>query len=126
MRSPSRGRIHVKSKDPRQPQVSCSTICLPTRREEFRSAIRALPVKFSANRHLLHIVAKEFHQVCNIKRAQLDSFVRQFAETAFHPSCSNKMGSDDMAVVDNEGRVHGMEGLRVVDHPLCQSSLLVT
>jgi choline dehydrogenase len=47
--------------------------------------------------------------------AELDAFVRQRAETAFHPSCSNKMGYDDMAVVDNEGRVHGLDGLRVVD-----------
>lgn len=46
---------------------------------------------------------------------QLDKFIREHAETAFHPSCSCKMGSDDMAVVDNEGRVHGMKGLRVVD-----------
>jgi choline dehydrogenase len=46
---------------------------------------------------------------------QLDKFIREHAETAFHPSCSCKMGTDDMAVVDGEGRVHGMQGLRVVD-----------
>ncbi|MBR7443143.1 choline dehydrogenase, partial [Klebsiella pneumoniae] len=40
---------------------------------------------------------------------------RNHAETAFHPSCSCKMGSDDMAVVDGQGRVHGMDGLRGVD-----------
>ncbi|MGU5565864.1 GMC oxidoreductase, partial [Pseudomonas aeruginosa] len=47
--------------------------------------------------------------------AELDEFIRNHAETAFHPSCSCKMGSDDMAVVDGQGRVHGMEGLQVVD-----------
>jgi choline dehydrogenase len=46
---------------------------------------------------------------------QLDQFVRAHAETAFHPSCSCKMGTDEMAVVDHEGRVHGMQSLRVVD-----------
>jgi choline dehydrogenase len=46
---------------------------------------------------------------------QLDQFVREHAETAFHPSCSCKMGTDEMAVVDNEGRVHGLQSLRVVD-----------
>ncbi|MCY1444953.1 Oxygen-dependent choline dehydrogenase [compost metagenome] len=46
---------------------------------------------------------------------QLDTFIREHAETAFHPSCSCKMGTDDMAVVDSQGRVHGMQGLRVVD-----------
>lgn len=47
--------------------------------------------------------------------AELDAFIREHAETAFHPSCSCKMGEDDMAVVDGQGRVHGLEGLRVVD-----------
>ncbi|MET5013311.1 GMC oxidoreductase, partial [Burkholderia pseudomallei] len=46
---------------------------------------------------------------------ELETFVRARAETAFHPSCSCKMGYDDMAVVDYEGRVHGIDGLRVVD-----------
>ena len=47
--------------------------------------------------------------------AELDAFIREHAETAFHPSCSCKMGEDDMAVVDGQGRVHGLQGLRVVD-----------
>ncbi len=42
-------------------------------------------------------------------------FVRNHAETAFHPCGTCKMGYDEMAVVDGEGRVHGLEGLRVVD-----------
>ena len=41
--------------------------------------------------------------------------MRARAETAYHPSCSCAMGTDDMAVVDGQGRVHGMEGLRVID-----------
>ncbi|MET5019917.1 GMC oxidoreductase, partial [Burkholderia pseudomallei] len=46
---------------------------------------------------------------------ELDTFVRARAETPYHPSCSCKMGYDDMAVVDKERRVHGIDGLRVVD-----------
>ena len=46
---------------------------------------------------------------------QLDEFVRNHAETAFHPCGTCKMGYDEMSVVDGEGRVHGLEGLRVVD-----------
>jgi choline dehydrogenase len=41
--------------------------------------------------------------------------LRQHAETAFHPAGSNAMDYDDMVVVDAQGRVHGIEGLRVVD-----------
>ncbi|MCF2858238.1 choline dehydrogenase [Pseudoalteromonas sp. SMS1] len=46
---------------------------------------------------------------------EIDEFVRQAVESAYHPSCSCKMGEDEMAVVDAETRVHGITGLRVVD-----------
>ena len=42
-------------------------------------------------------------------------WVRHHAETTFHPVGTCKMGSDAMAVVDSELRVHGIEGLRVAD-----------
>lgn len=47
--------------------------------------------------------------------AELDAFVRQHGETTYHPCGSCGMGYGSMAVVDAEGRVHGMEGLRVID-----------
>lgn len=46
---------------------------------------------------------------------QIDAFVRDAVESAYHPSCSCKMGEDEMAVVDSQTKVHGIEGLRVVD-----------
>ncbi|OLF75043.1 choline dehydrogenase [Pseudoalteromonas haloplanktis] len=46
---------------------------------------------------------------------QIDAFVRQAVESAYHPSCSCKMGEDDMAVVNSNTQVHGMQSLRVVD-----------
>ncbi len=116
MRSPSRGRIHVKSKDPRQaPSILFNYMSTEQDWEEFRAAIRITRDIFSQPA-LAPYCGKEISPSLKYQTdAELDSFVRQYAETAFHPSCSNKMGSDDMAVVDNEGRVHGMEGLRVVD-----------
>lgn len=116
MRSPSRGRIHVKSKDPRQhPSILFNYMSTEQDWEEFRAAIRITREIFSQPA-LAPYCGKEISPSLQYQTdAELDSFVRQHAETAFHPSCSNKMGSDDMAVVDNEGRVHGMEGLRVVD-----------
>ena len=49
--------------------------------------------------------------------AAIDAWVRQHAETAYHPSCSCRMGAADdaMAVVDPHCRVRGVTGLRVVD-----------
>ncbi len=46
---------------------------------------------------------------------QIDAFVRQAAESAYHPSCTCKMGTDDKAVVDPELKARGLDGLRVVD-----------
>ena len=47
--------------------------------------------------------------------AALLEFARNNGATIFHPSCTCKMGNDAMAVVDARLRVHGIDGLRVVD-----------
>ena len=47
--------------------------------------------------------------------AKLATFVREYAQTAFHPVGSCRMGTDDAAVVDCELQVRGLDGLRVVD-----------
>jgi choline dehydrogenase-like flavoprotein len=43
------------------------------------------------------------------------AFIKEWSKTDYHPVGSCKMGSDPMAVVDNQLRVHGMRGLRVID-----------
>jgi choline dehydrogenase len=55
--------------------------------------------------------------------AQIDQFVRQKVESAYHPSCSCKMGdaNDPMAVVDPETRVRGLDSFRVVDSSIMPS-----
>uniref|UniRef100_A0A665U690 Choline dehydrogenase n=1 Tax=Echeneis naucrates TaxID=173247 RepID=A0A665U690_ECHNA len=55
--------------------------------------------------------------------ADIDAFVRQKADSAYHPSCTCKMGSpsDPMAVVDSDTRVLGLEKLRVVDASIMPS-----
>ncbi len=46
---------------------------------------------------------------------QITEYIRSKAETAYHPSCTLKMGVDKMAVVDEKLKVHGLENLRVAD-----------
>ena len=46
---------------------------------------------------------------------EIDAFVRSNVESAYHPSCTCKMGTDDMSVVDPQTRVRGIDNLRVVD-----------
>merc|ERR1719495_2845167 len=52
---------------------------------------------------------------------QIDDFVRAKCDSAYHPSCTCKMGQDDMAVVDSETRVHGLQGIRVIDASIMPS-----
>ena len=47
--------------------------------------------------------------------AELDEWIRQVADTVFHPVGSCKMGNDAMAVVDTHLKVRGIEGLRIAD-----------
>jgi len=116
MRSPSRGRIQLKSKDPRQhPSILFNYMSHEQDWQEFRDAIR-ITREIMAQPALDPYRGREISPGIDCQSdAELDAFIREHAETAFHPSCSCKMGEDDMAVVDGQGRVHGLQGLRVVD-----------
>jgi hypothetical protein len=116
MRSPSRGHVRIKSRDPHQhPAILFNYMSHEQDWQEFRDAIRI-------TREIMHQPALDKYRGREISPGvecqtdeQLDEFVRNHAETAFHPCGTCKMGYDEMAVVDGEGRVHGLEGLRVVD-----------
>jgi choline dehydrogenase len=58
-----------------------------------------------------------------VEDAQIDAFIRDKAESAFHPSCTCRIGavSDAQAVVDPQARVIGVEALRVVDSSIMPS-----
>ena len=45
----------------------------------------------------------------------LDEIIKNTSESAYHPSCTNKMGEDKTSVVDQSLKVHGIKNLRVVD-----------
>jgi Choline dehydrogenase and related flavoproteins len=46
---------------------------------------------------------------------EIEHYIRFKAENAYHPSCTLKMGIDDMAVVDEKLKIHGLENIRVAD-----------
>jgi choline dehydrogenase len=46
---------------------------------------------------------------------ELDAIIRETADTAYHPSCTNKMGVDKLSVVDQETKIHGLDNIRVID-----------
>jgi choline dehydrogenase len=116
MRSPSRGRVKLRSRDPHEhPSILFNYMAEALDWREFRDAIR-ITREIIRQPALDRFRGRELSPGAELQSdAEIDAFVRARAETAYHPSCSCAMGYDEMAVVDNEGRVHGLQGLRVVD-----------
>jgi choline dehydrogenase len=116
MRSPSRGRVKLRSRDPHaHPGILFNYMAEPLDWREFRDAIR-ITREIMRQPALERYRGRELNPGADLTTdAELNAFVRTRAETAYHPSGSCAMGYDEMAVVDGEGRVHGIDGLRVVD-----------
>ena len=112
----SRGSIKAISNDPKaHPQIRFNYLEHEEDREGFRACVR-LTREIINQSALDEYRGEEIQPGINVQSdEEIDAFVRQFVESAYHPSCSCKMGTDELAVVDSETRVHGIEGLRVVD-----------
>ncbi len=116
MRSPSRGRIQIRSKNPAEhPSILFNYMSTEQDWREFRAGIR-ITRKIMQQPALAPYVGKEISPGINVQTdEEIDAFVREHAETAYHPCGSCAMGVGAMAVVDAEGRLHGLQGLRVID-----------
>ncbi|PMR78775.1 choline dehydrogenase [Billgrantia endophytica] len=119
MRSDSRGRIRLLSRDPMaSPSILFNYMAKEKDWQEFRDAIR-LTREIIAQPAFDPYRGPEISPGPDMQSdAELDAFVREHAETAYHPCGSCRMGDDERSVVDGQGRVHGLEGLRVVDASL--------
>lgn len=114
----SRGHVRIRSADPEQrPRVLFNYMQHERDIECFRQCV-TLTREIMAQPALDAFRGPEIQpgEVC-VEDADIDAWIRANAESAYHPSCSCKMGAADnpMAVVDNECRVIGAEALRVVD-----------
>src|SRR6476619_4156609 len=65
------------------------------------------------------LIRRERLPGANVKTPEgIRSYIKQWSKTDYHPVGSAKMGSDPMAVVDTQLRVHGLQGLRVIDESI--------
>ena len=122
MRPTSRGSVGLRSADPRQgPSILFNYMGTEGDREEMRDAVR-LTREIFAQPAFDRFRGPELAPGPEVRSdAEIDAVVRAKGESAYHPSCSCRMGSDGLAVVDGETRVHGIEGLRVVDASIMPS-----
>lgn len=118
MRPTSRGSVTLKSKDPKEhPRIVFNYLSTSEDREDFRDGIKLSREIFS-QKAFEPFRGKELAPGEDIvTNAQLDEYSRKMADTAYHPSCTCKIGTlnDPMAVVDRDTQVIGMEALRVID-----------
>ena len=116
LRSESTGSIHVTSRSPNTPPaIRFNFLAANLDREVTLEAMR-ITRRIMTAPPMRDIANDEIAPGVNIQRDdELLDWVRYNAETTYHPVGTCKMGSDPMAVVDDQLRVRGIEGLRIAD-----------
>ncbi len=124
MRSKSRGWVRLRSADPAdKPRIFFNYLSHPDDREEMRACVR-LTREIFAQPAFAPYRGREIQPGADVTSDEaIDAFVAAKVESAYHPSCTCRMGdaADPMAVVDPETRVIGVERLRVVNSSIMPS-----
>ena len=124
LRPESLGRIEAQSADPRQPpSIRFNYLQSPRDREDLRISVELLR-EVLAQKALEPFRGEELFPGPGVRTGdQIDAWVRRALETCYHPVGTCRMGtsSDHIAVVDDELRVRGLSGLRVVDASIMPS-----
>jgi choline dehydrogenase len=116
MRPLSRGYVLVRSPDPReQPAINPRYFAEDTDRRAIVGGLKFLRRLFAAPSLAKYVVGETMPGPEVRTDDELLDYARQNGSTVYHASCSCMMGDHAMSVVDNELRVHGLDGLRVVD-----------
>jgi choline dehydrogenase len=124
MRSRSRGWVRLRSADPLdKPRIFFNYMSQPEDWTEMRACVR-LTREIFAQPAFDRYRGREIQPGADVQSdAEIDAFIRARVESAYHPSCSCRMGraSDPLAVVDAQARVIGTHALRVVDSSIMPS-----
>ena len=116
LRPESRGNVHIRSADPATaPAICANYLDTENDRKAIVAAVRRVRAIFAAPA-LDNYRGDELLPGAAIDTDEdILSYVRSQGESVYHPVGTCKMGTDDMAVVDERLRVHGIQGLRVAD-----------
>lgn len=116
MRPRSRGTVTLRSADPHTlPKVVTNFLAHPDDRRDLIAGLRHTQetVRQPAWDHLRG--EQVTPDIASMNDDAVHQWLKRNVGTQYHPASSCRMGLDDMAVVDPDGYVHGLEGLRVVD-----------
>ena len=116
VRSDVRGHVRIRSTDPRvHPEIVFNYLSTEQDKREWIEAIRCTR-RILSQPGLAPFRGEELAPGPAVQTDdQILDFVQRELESAYHPSCTCKMGTHPMAVTTPDLRVHGIEGLRVVD-----------
>jgi choline dehydrogenase len=124
MRSQSHGWVRLRSANPQDPpRILFNYMSRDEDWVQMRACVR-LTREIFAQRAFDRYRGRELQPGAQVQSdSEIDAFVRDHVQTAYHPSCSCKMGpeGDPLAVVDHEARVRGLTGMRVVDSSIMPS-----
>jgi choline dehydrogenase len=118
MRSASRGRVSLRSSDPNAPPViRFNYMSQDSDWRDFRKAVRLTREIFDMPSMRAHVKSEIQPGAAAQSDTEIDAFIRDHAESAYHPCGTTRMGraDDANAVVDPDCRVIGVDCLRVAD-----------
>ncbi|SDB17803.1 GMC family oxidoreductase [Belnapia rosea] len=116
MRPESRGQVLARTADPHdQPSINPNYLAEDRDRRTIIAGMRRVRDWFNAPALRRYLVAETLPGPELRSDDELLAYARQTGTTVFHAACSCRMGPDPMAVVDDQLRVHGLQGLRVID-----------
>lgn len=119
MRPASKGRVKLHSADPeRAPSIQYNSLSERSDQEEMTDAIR-MTREIVRQRAWDPHRGREVTPGADVKSdAEILAWLRANVGSEYHPCGTCRMGVDDNSVTDDEGRVHEVEGLRIVDASL--------
>jgi choline dehydrogenase len=122
MRSQSKGWVKLRSADPGDaPRICFNYMSMPEDWQEFRAAVRLTREILAQDAFAPYRGEELSPGIAAQSDAEIDAYLTEAVETAYHPSCSCKMGSDSESVVDGNCQVRGLRGLRIADSSIMPS-----
>ena len=122
LRPKSRGSVMLRSANPEdKPIVDPNFIADPYDLKTSTEGVK-ISREIMNQPALAQFIKREHFPGSEVKtQADFEAYARQFGRTSYHPNGTCKMGSDDLAVVAPDLRVHGLEGIRICDSSIMPS-----
>ena len=116
LRPESRGYVRISSNNPKDaPEIAPNYLSVERDRMKLLESIKIVRKIFN-NKNISSFVVEEKYPGSSLNTdEELLNYIKDYCRTSYHPVGTCKMGSDNMAVVDEELKVRGIKSLRVVD-----------